>query len=117
MKARQFSCQSLLQAARPGYFCANERKGRQPKRSGGNPEKRRGRDAGQRNDGTLGYTTRGSLGEHAAMAEEKPKFNWRAPPDWMWRALAGYVRSMPVQDFQFKALGGGWRSTETVAKR
>jgi hypothetical protein len=51
------------------------------------------------------------------MAEEKPKFNWRAPPDWMWRALAGYVRSMPVQDFQFKALGGGWRSTETVAKR
>jgi hypothetical protein len=42
----------------------------------------------------------GSLGEHAAVAEEKLKFTWRAPPDWMWRALAGYMRSMPVQDFQ-----------------
>jgi hypothetical protein len=56
--------------------------------------------SGARNDGTLGYTTRGSLGEHAAVAEEKLKFTWRAPPDWMWRALAGYMRSMPVQDFQ-----------------
>jgi len=78
------------------------------------------------------------------MAEEQPRFNWRAPPDWLWRVLvfllalgalilittrwnrwesnarmqttddaylqadltpiaakvAGYVRSIPVQDFQ-----------------
>jgi membrane fusion protein, multidrug efflux system len=78
------------------------------------------------------------------MKEEKPKFTWRAPPDWVWRTLvfvlalgaliiittrwnrwesnarlqttddaylqsdltpiaakvAGYVRSMPVQDFE-----------------
>jgi membrane fusion protein, multidrug efflux system len=78
------------------------------------------------------------------MAEEKPRFNWRAPPDWLWRTVvfllalgalilittrwnrwesnarmqttddaylqadltpiaakvAGYVRSIPVQDFQ-----------------
>jgi membrane fusion protein (multidrug efflux system) len=78
------------------------------------------------------------------MVEEKPKFNWRAPPDWVWRTLvflvalgalvlittrwnrwesnayvqttddaylqsdltpiaarvSGYVRSIPVQDFQ-----------------